>query len=545
MTDLIRLVRLFAPYRLWMLAGIGLSSVVVLANVALLALSGWFITSMALSGLGLLTFSFFTPAAAIRGLALLRTGARYGERLVSHEATLRLLSELRVWFYRRLEPLAPARLQDHRGGDLLARIRTDIDSLDTLYLRVIVPAATALVCGVAVVTALALVDGRVAALTAAGLVLTGVALPLLTLRLGRGPGTALAQARSAMQAATTDMVRGLAELVLARAAHRQASRVTELAEDAIRLQGRAAWLRATASALGGLGAQMALWLVLVLTVPAVVSGAMAGPDLALLALGVAASFEAVAPLPAAFHALGETLAAARRIFALVDAPPAVTTPATGPSPDRFDVAFHNVSMNYGAGAVLKGLTFHVPENTITALVGPSGAGKTTALNLLQRFWTPTAGRITIGGVDIATIPDQPLRDAICIVGQQTHLFNASIRDNVALARPDATEARIRAALDAAGLGPDLAAMPHGLDTRVGELGTRLSGGQARRVAIARAFLRDAPILLLDEPTEGLDPATEARVLASLSRLAEGRTVLLVSHRPQTLALAHRHQPVAR
>ena len=209
MRDLARLLRLFRPYAWWMVAGIGLSTLVTLANVGLLALSGWFIAAMALSGLGGAPIEYFTPAAAIRGLAVLRTGGRYVERLVTHEATFRLLAELRVWFYAHLEPLAPARLQSYRGGDLLSRVRADIDSLDTLYLRVVAPTAAALVAVVLIVGFLAPFDRSVALVDGTALLLAGVALPLLAQRLGREPGRRAVVTRSDLRSVASVTVRGL------------------------------------------------------------------------------------------------------------------------------------------------------------------------------------------------------------------------------------------------------------------------------------------------------------------------------------------------
>ena len=539
MRDLVRLLRLFRPYAWWIAAGIGLNITVILANVGLLALSGWFIAAMALSGLGVATVEVFTPAAAIRGLAVLRTGGRYTERLVTHEATLRLLAELRSWFFERLEPLAPARLQYHRGGDLLSRIRADIDSLDNVYLRVLAPTAAAAISAVAMVGFTALFSGTLALVEAAGLLGAGVALPLLAQRLGRDPGRRAVAIRAALRAAISDGVRGQGELLVDGAVGRQDAAVAGLSCSLVAQQRRQARIGGVSAALSGIAAQLTMWGALVIATPLVAAGTLPGPDLAMLALFALASFEAVGPLPLAFQTLGETLAAARRIFALVDAAPAVADPERPVAPPRrFDLRVQDLRMRYAAGApwALDGLTLHVPQGGSLGILGASGSGKTSLLNVLLRFWDFQGGSVDIGGVPLRAMSGDTVRGLCAVVAQHTHLFNASVRDNLLLARPAASEAELHAALRRADLYDEVAALPHGLDTLVGEAGARLSGGQARRLAIARALLKDAPILVLDEPTEGLDAGSEAVVLKALEILMRGRTTLLVTHRSQALRI---------
>lgn len=538
--DMWRLMGLFRPYRTWVIGGIALGCTVILANVALLALSGWFIAGMALAGLGLQTISYFAPAALIRGLAIGRTAARYGERLVTHEATLRFLAELRVWFYERLEPLGPAALDEWRGGDLLSRIRSDIDSLDNFYLRILAPVINALICGAVIVVGLWFYDGRVALLDLIALLLAGFVLPLLALKLGAAAGHGLTQTRAMLDSAATDTTRGLGELAVLGAFNRQRERVIALSERLIRHQRRQMWVGAVGKALSGLVGNLAMWGTLILVIPLIAAGNMPGPQLAMLTLWVLASFEAVAPLPMAFAAFGETAAAARRIFEISDATPAVTAPEpdNAETPNRFDISFHDVSMRYKPDSAwaLEGFSLTIKEGESVGLVGPSGAGKSTILALIQRFREFQQGDVSIGGVSVRDIDDDTLRGAISVVAQRTHLFNASIRDNLLLAKPDASADELNDALKLAGLEDEIKNFPDGLNTLVGEVGTRLSGGQARRVAIARAFLRDARILLLDEPTEGLDADSEARVLEALGKLMEGKTTLLVSHRPRALEI---------
>ncbi|KQV70362.1 thiol reductant ABC exporter subunit CydC [Rhizobium sp. Root1220] len=539
MRDILRLLRLFGPYRAWIAAGIGLSVVVALSNVALLALSGWFIASMALSGLGNQMFNFFTPAAAIRGLAITRTVARYLERVVTHEATLRLLSELRVWFYGRLEPLAPAGLQFYRGSDLLSRLRADIDSLDNFYLRILAPVVSAAICVVALLAAVSFISPKVAFINGLGLLMAGIALPLLAQWSGRGPGARLVTTRAALRAAVTDSCRGAGELRVYGAVGRQGVHLEELAHALIADQRRLVRIKGLFSGLSTLAAQISMWGALIVIIPVIHAGTLPPADLALVAFFVLSSFDTIAPLPTAFQSLGETLAAARRIFEIADAEPAAVEPQPATAlPTRFDIEASALRMRYSHDAAwaLDGVSFHLPQGGALGIVGPSGSGKSSLLNVLLRFWDYQGGEVTVGGVPLQLLGGEQVRTLYAVVAQQSHLFNASIRDNLLLARPAATEEELREALRRAAVLDEVLAFPRGLDTYVGEAGARLSGGQMRRITIARAFLKDAPILLLDEPTEGLDARSEQLVLQALKQLMRDRTTLVITHHPEVLTL---------
>ena len=519
------------------MGGIALNVAVILANVGLLALSGWFITAMALYGLGGVPIEYFAPAAAIRGLAVLRTGGRYLERLVTHEATFRLLAALRAWFYASLEPLAPARLQQHRGGDLLSRIRSDIDSLDNLYLRVVAPTAAAMVSALLLTAFLALFSTSAALILAICLVGSGLVLPLATQRLGQEPGRRVVTIRAELRSVISDTVRGLGELLVDEGISRKEAEIAALTRALVGEQRRQARLGIVSTALSGLVAALALCGALVVAIPLVRDGRLSGPELTMTAFFMMASFEAVAPLPAAFQALGETLAAARRIFILIDAKPEVAEPLQEAAmPQRFDIRIRNLRMRYAADGpwALDGVDLDLPQGHRLGIVGASGSGKTSLFNVLLRFWDHAAGDVTIDGISVRELRGETLRAMCSVVAQQTHLFNTSIRENLRLARPDATDPELLDVLRRAHLEDDIAALPDGLATLVGENGARFSGGQARRLAIARALLKDAPILLLDEPTEGLDAASERAVLDGLRTLMHGRTTLLITHRPQAL-----------
>lgn len=537
MKTLLRLTRLYAPYWRWLVGGALLSLVVVLANVALLGVSGWFLASMAAAGIAGSSMNYFTPAAAIRAFAILRTGGRYAERLVTHEATLRFLSGLRVWFYRRIEPLPVAALQHYRGGDLLSRVGADIDALQNFYLRTLAPLAVAAVAALAVFAFLTLYSAAIAWLDLAALAVVGAAIPALVHRLGKKPGTRMVETAAQLRIDVVDAVQGMGELIVFGAADAQRERIGALSRRLVADQDRMSRLSGFGSAAAGLSTNLALWLTTVLAIGLVRAQQVPAVDLPMLALVVLASFEAVAGLPQAYQYLGHTLAAARRIFAVADTPSEIAEPAQpAPQPAGFELRLEQVSLRYGAGApwALQRVDLVIGQGRRVALVGTTGSGKSTVAGALLRLWDYEAGRITLGGHDLRAYRTEEVRDMIALAPQRSHLFNTTVRENLLLANPDADDAALIAACTVAQIHDEIAALPDGYDTYVGEAGAKFSGGQVRRIAIARALLRNAPITILDEPTEGLDAATEQRLMAALFTATAGRTLVVITHRPAGL-----------
>lgn len=538
MKTLLRLLSLYRPAWRWMAAGTLVALVVVLANVALMGVAGWFLAAMAAAGIAGATMNYFTPAAAIRAFAILRTGGRYLERLITHEATLRFLARLRVWFYTRIEPAAPAVLQPYRGGDLLSRIRADIDALDNFYLRTLQPAVVAAVGSVLACAFLALYDLRIAAIDLLLLALAGLGVPLLTGYLGRRPGARIVHTGAALRTAIVDTVAGMSELSVYGALPRQTERVGRLSRALIADQERMSRIAGLGAAGTMLAAQLAVWSTFVLGAGLLRAGDLGGPQLPMLILVAMASFEAVSELPAGFQYLGHTLAAARRIFELADAPPAIADPP-GSSPQPVDAGLElrgvRLRMEPSGPWVLDGIDLQIAAGRHLAVVGPSGAGKSTLAALLLRLREYQEGGVRLGGHDLRAYRAADARRLFGALTQETHLFNTTIRENLRLAAPEADEAALRAVLRAAAVEEEIMALPEGLDTYVGEGGLRLSGGQARRVALARVLLRSAPILLLDEPTEGLDMNTAAAALDGVLEHARGRTLILITHRLAGLA----------
>ncbi|HEX9079108.1 MAG TPA: thiol reductant ABC exporter subunit CydC [Desulfuromonadaceae bacterium] len=531
MKDLLRLLGLAWPYRTWLLAGLALSLATLVANVGLLALSGWFIAAMALAGINGVPINYHYPAAGIRALAIWRTAGRYLERVVGHQASLRILAGLRVWIYRRIEPLAPARLEGYASGDLLSRIRADIDSLDIFYLRLLAPLVTALGGGLLFVLFLWRFSGAVALATLALLVLAGALLPLLVHRLGHGPGRRALRTSAELRTTVVDGLRGMEELLVYGAARRQEERMDRLGRELLADQGRLAGLAGISAGGVGLCSGLALWSALVITIPLVGTGSLDGPRLVMLALFCQAAFEAVMPLPPAFRLLGQILEASRRVFSLADEAPAVNEPREpAPLPANVAITLRGVGFSYGEGcATVSGIDLEVGPERKVAVVGASGAGKSTLLALLLRFREYGSGSILLGGRELREYDGETVRSLMAVAAQEPFLFNATLRENLLIARPGATEDELAAACRLSGMHDEIAALPEGYDTPVGEGGMKLSGGQARRLAIARALLKGSPILLLDEPTEGVDPAAARALLERLCRHSGERALVVITH----------------
>ena len=533
-----RLLAVSYPERRWMLGGAALALLAALAAVGLMSVSGWFIAAMALAGAGGLAINYYTPAAAIRLFAILRSGGRYGERVVTHEATLRGLSRLRVWLFRRLIPLAPARLAALRSGELFARLRADVDALEHFYLAVMVPAAVALL-SVALAIALCLVVLPAAAgILLIGALLAGVLAPLWLQRRA-APDAALAVRESAeLRGQLLDALRGHAELLAWGAVETHSARINALAA---RLDARRSHLEvheALGGAVVGLCAQLTLLAVLVLALAAVHRDRLSPPLLVLLALLVLASFEVIGPLSEALTKWSATMASCERVFTLADTePPFREPPVSAPVPPRPAIVFENVWLRYDPNApwALQNLNLTLAPGARVAVVGASGAGKSSVLGALLKLYPLERGRVLFGDQPLEALQGDVLRRHVAVIAQQTVLFNQSLLENLLLAAPQADAGRIERAVSLAQLDAFVGSLPQGYDTVLGEAGALVSGGEARRIAIARALLQDAPVLVLDEPTEGLDARTARELYVALAAAARGRTLLLITHRLSGLA----------
>lgn len=535
------------PDRWWLRAGAVLAILTLLAGIGLLSLSGWFITAAAIAGAAGLgrSFNYLFASGGVRGFAMGRTLGRYAERLATHEATFRILARLRLWVFDRAAPLVPAGLGGLRAGDLLSRVTGDVDALDGLYLRLVTPALSALFGALAAILVLAFA-APAAILPVIGLfLLSGLALPLLAAKLGQSAGQGVTVSASDTRSEAADLIAGMAELKAYGAETAVLSRLDAASANWISGQRRLAGLalmNTAVLAFAGPASFVAGFLA------AAASGA--SPPLAALAGFIAFGlFEAAAPLVLAGEQYGRTLSAARRLKMLDDIRPAMEEPAAPlPLPERHDIAFHAVGFTYPEGGesglkrapALTDVEFHLPEGGRVALVGASGSGKSSIIRLLMGFYAPDSGTIRLGGTDLAALGPARTRQRLSLVDQRADLLSTTVRANLLLARPEATETELWQALEQARAADFVRALPEGLLTWIGEEGRLVSGGQARRLGLARAFLKNAPVMLLDEPTEGLDSGIEGEFLDALDGWLDAdarRSVLMVTHRPALLARA--------
>jgi ATP-binding cassette subfamily C protein CydC len=513
-----------------MVLAIILSCGTVASNITLLGFAAYLIAAATIVPyLALLTL----PIYIVRFMSVTRAVSRYSERLVAHNVTFQLLARLRTWVYSRLEPLAPAQLQTFRSGDVLTRLVADIEELQNIYLRVISPVIVAAVIGVFTFGLFSIFSSLLAWVALTFLAVTGFGVPLLSTLLTRRLGQQQLSLRAELNAQIVDNIQGVQDLLACGATESRQRKIRELGRAIGKVQERLALVAGLQQMLNDFLKNLALWTLLVLTIPLVTSQAINGVYLALLALVILSSFEAVQPLGQAFQFLGHSLAAADRVYKLADEKPQVVDPAAAlPAPSGPGLVFDQVHFAYQfeEGEVLKGVSFALQPGSRIAVVGPSGVGKSTLVNLAVRFWDPSQGTIKLDGQDIRNYALSDLRGAISVVDQNTHLFAGTLRDNLLVARPEASPKMLEQVLEQVQLAAFIKQLPLGLDTWIGEQGLRLSGGERQRLAIARALLKDSPLLILDEPTANLDPLTEQALLLALEGLMSNRTTLIITHR---------------
>jgi thiol reductant ABC exporter CydC subunit len=524
----LKTLRRLLGYMLPLWRGVALSVLLGLLTIAssigLMATSAWLISKASLqpsiAALGV-------SVVAVRFFGIARGVFRYLERLVSHDTTFRLLAEWRVRFYRAIEPLAPAGLTDARSGDLLARVVGDVDALQYVYLRAIAPLLVAFFTALLVTLLFGAFDPLVALVMLAFLCLGGAGLPLFAWWRSQGIGAALIADRAALHAALVDQIQGMADSLVYGKGQAQLNTLDELSHTCATRERRFSQWDALQNALGILIVNGAALAVLATAIPRV-----DGIYLATLALAAYTAFEAITPLAQAATNLGTGLAAAQRLFDIVDQKPAVLESTSAVIAQDYSITFEHVTFRYNSEAqpALNDLSLSVQSGQRVAIVGESGAGKSSLVNVLLRFWEYETGEIRLGEHNLREYAPTDLREMIGVMTQRTYLFTTSVLENIRLAHPTATDAEVMQAAERAQAHDFITALPQGYATDVGEDGARLSGGERQRIALARVLLKNAPILILDEPTANLDALTERSVWESIFATTAGKTLLVVSHR---------------
>lgn len=508
-----------------------LGSLALGSAVGLMATSGWLISRASQQPPVLY---LMVAVTATRAFGIGRAVFRYAERLVSHDAVLRMLADTRVAVYRRLERLAPAGLRDTRRGDLLSRLVADVDALQDYWLRWLLPAGVAATVSAATVGFTAWLLPEAGAVLAVGLLAAGVGVPLVTGAVARRAERRLAPARGALATRVTELLTGTAELTVAGALPARTAEARRADGALTRIASRAATATALGDGLTALISGLTVAVTALVAAQAVAAGRLSGVLTAVVVLTPLAAFEAVLGLPLAVQYRQRVRKSAERVYEVLDAPEPVREPERPRQAPAtpFPLVVQGLAARHTGQDrdALAGLDLTLEKGRRVAVVGASGSGKTTLAQVLLRFLDADAGSYTLAGVDAYALDGDDVRRLVGLCAQDAHLFDSSVRENLLLAKKDATEDELRAALERARLLDWADGLPDGLDTLVGEHGARLSGGQRQRLALARALLADFPVLVLDEPAEHLDLATADALTADLLAATEGRTTLLITHR---------------
>lgn len=540
-----RALMFFAPLFRTQWKGFGLalllSLVAIAAGTALLGVSGWFLTATALAAMGV-SFNLFAPSAAVRGFSFIRIVARYFEKLVGHNATLRLLSDTRRWLFGALFPRLPLPGRSLRHGDLVSRLTADVDALDNLFLLAIGPLLAAITLAAAMTVIVFWLLPQAGWIYFCASLVSVIAVPAALIAATRRNGHALVEAAAGLRGRVLDAVIGLEDIrAFGQQAH-FATRFAEASRQASALNTRQGLATSLAAGSVQLLAGLTVIAVLVIGLAAHQAGTIEGPLLAGLIFAVLGSFEATNMVVRSVGKFGASLASAERLHAIATLEPAIREPLK-PSVlgDDNTIAFRNVHFAYGNGEpVLDGMNLTILPGEHVVIEGPSGSGKSTILALLLRLADPQSGHVAIGGIDLRHLESAEIHRRIALLSQSSPVFYDTIRNNLLIARPEAKDAELWNALERARLADTVHAMPRGLDTLIGETGSTLSAGQARRLCLARTLLSPAPIVALDEPTVGFDAETEDSLLDELPDLLAGRTLILVTH-----AQLPKHYPARR
>lgn len=533
MRVLLPFLALYRRHWFMLLLGIILAILTLLASIGLLTLSGWFLAGTSLAGFaGIYSFNYMLPAAGVRGAAIFRTAGRYFERLVSHDATFRVLSHLRVFTFKKILPLSPGGIARFRQGELLNRLVADVETLDHLYIRVISPIIAAFVVIMAIMFGLGLIDARLAN-TLGGIMLTLlIVLPFVFYYAGKPIGRDLTDLRGQYRTVLTSMLQGQAELTVFGALPRFRQNLAQLEAKWLRRQAQQANLTGLSQSLMILASGLTATLILWRAADGIDNSFMPEALIALFTFCALAAFESLAPVTVAFQHLGQVMTSATRISHLIEQKPDVTFPEKGgETNNRATLTMHNICFTYPTQPmqVINHVDLTIEAGQHIALLGKTGCGKSTLLQLINRAFDPTHGTISLNNLPIADYDEATLRSIMSVVPQRVHVFSHTLRENLLMAKEQATDEELKHILQQVGLG-QLLENDEGLNAWIGDGGRQLSGGEQRRLGLARALLHNAPLVLLDEPTEGLDADTEQQILALLHQHCQDKAVLMITHR---------------
>ncbi|QIW16158.1 cysteine/glutathione ABC transporter ATP-binding protein/permease CydC [Pasteurellaceae bacterium RH1A] len=534
MRSLLPFLRLYQNHLGRLSLGIILAITSLAASIGLLSLSGWFLAASALVGSSLL-FNFFYPSSGVRGLAIGRTVSRYFERLVTHDATFRVLANLRVAVFRKLIPLSPAGLNRYRNSELLNRLVADVDTLDTLYLNLMSPFISAFAVIAFMGLGLSFISAQLALVICGSLLLLLAIFPTLFYRLGQKSGKTVVQARAAYRSQFIEWIQLNAEFLLFGLQEKASDKLRQTEQEWLAAQSKESQLSGLSNALLILANGILVCLTIWLAATSINVPSADNPEalIALVVFCVLASLEILMPIGIAFLHLGQVITAAERLSEITEQEPLVKFEGRADwqeiKENQALVVFENVDFAYPQGEqVLHKMNFQITAGQKVAILGKTGSGKSTIFQLLTRNYDPTSGQIWLNSCKISDYPEATLRQHTATLSQRVHIFSSSLRDNLKMGKPQASDQELVAMLEKVGLG--YLNQETGLDLWLGEGGRPLSGGEQRRLGLARLLLSSAEILLLDEPTEGLDRETEQQILKLILAHSQGKTLLMITHR---------------
>ena len=518
-----------------LLLGIVLAIAGLTASIGLLSLSGWFLSASFLAGSAII-FNFFYPSSGVRGLAIGRTISRYFERLVTHDATFRVLANLRVTVFRKLIPLSPSGLNRFRNSELLNRLVADVDTLDTLYLNLMSPFVSAIMLIAFMGIGLSFVSPLLALVICGSLTALLIIFPMLFYRLGRKSGAIVVQARANYRSQFIEWIQMHAEFLLFGVVAQASDKLNQTEKEWLNAQSKESRLTGLSNALLIFSNGILLCVVIYLASTAINVPSAEYPEalIALVVFCVMASAEILMPIGLAFLHLGQVITAAERLNEITEQQPSVSFGSKSDwqntEQNKPLVQFENVTFTYPnrVDPVLQDISFEIFAGQKVAILGKTGSGKSTIFQLLNRNYDPTSGQIQLNSCSITDYTEVSLRQNLVTLSQRVHIFNSSLRDNLLFGYAQATDAQLITVLNQVGLAYLLD--EQGLDVWLGEGGRPLSGGEQRRLGLARLLLSQAEIVLLDEPTEGLDRETEQQILALILTYCQNRTLLMITHR---------------
>ena len=530
MKTIFRIIALGRDFKSWMLLAAVMGFLTVGSGIGLMMTSAYIIAKAAVQ----------TPISdlqvaitGVRFFGIVRGIFRYLDRYISHQVTFKILARLRVWFFQRLEGIIPSKGRDFSSGDLLARAVNDIDSLEHVFVRVISPPLV-------FVAVLILTSGLLGTFSlrysiAFCLVFLGssIILPAGTFLISDEIGRKIVRLRSDLNELSVDILQGLSELEVFGRQMEWKEKLMTMQGDLLRLEHKMNTVQAAHENLTGLVMNFTIWILLRYAIPDVTLGTLNGVYLSVITIGIMASFEISSQIPLAVQYLGKSIEASERLLNITLANEAITATRVIATtvPATYDLSCRDVSFSYGDSPFkLEHISLEVKENEMIGIVGSSGAGKSTIVNLLTKMWMCDTGNIFLGGIDYAHLDASIVRSMISVVPQTVHLFTGTIRENLLIAKSDATDAELHEAVRAAGLNEFVESLPRGFDTHIGELGRTLSGGEQKRLGIARALLRNSPIVIMDEATSQLDYSNEINILTTIGTLRGSKTVIFVTHR---------------